>query len=176
MSLPNPLSAIQLLWVNLTTDSLPAIALGLERADDSLMQKPPIKADSPLFSAERVFRIVFEGILIGVLAVSAFVIGSNMRSVTVGSTMCFFVLGASQLFHSFNMQSEKSIFARRKQKNIFVFVSFVVCLCMQICSISIPFFANLFSVVALNATEWIICFALSICPVAISEIYKRFKK
>lgn len=176
MSLPNPLSAIQLLWVNLTTDSLPAIALGLERADDSLMQKPPIKADSPLFSAERVFRIVFEGILIGVLAVSAFVIGSNMRSVTVGSTMCFFVLGASQLFHSFNMQSEKSIFARRKQKNVFVFVSFVVCLCMQICSISIPFFANLFSVVALNATEWIICFALSLCPVATSEIYKRFKK
>ncbi len=176
MSLPNPLSAIQLLWVNLTTDSLPAIALGLERADDSLMQKPPIKSDAPLFSAERVLRIIFEGILIGTLAVSGFVIGNNLRGSEVGSTMCFFILGASQLFHSFNMRSEKSIFARGKKKNPFVYISFAVCLCMQICAVSVPFFADLFSVAALDITEWGICLALSVCPILICEIYKRFKK
>ncbi len=175
VSLPSPLSAIQLLWVNLTTDSLPAIALGLERAPDSVMLRPPVKPNSPLFSGARTMRIIFEGILIGTLAISAFVIGTNLRDFSVGRTMCFLVLAASQLFHSFNMRSEKSIFSRDTKKNPFVWVSFFLCLTMQTSVILIPAAANLFGVTALSAVEWAISLSLSLCPLAVSEIYKSLK-
>ncbi len=176
MSLPTPLTAIQLLWVNLTTDSLPAIALGLERAHDSVMERAPIKPDSPLFSGSRVFRIIFEGLLIGTLAVSAFVIGSNIRGNDVGKTMCFLVLGISQLFHSFNLRSEQSVFSKNKQRNPFVWLSFFFCLALQASVVLIPAAATLFGVSALGVAEWGIVFALSVCPLLICEVYKRLTR
>ncbi len=175
VSLPSPLSAIQLLWVNLTTDSLPAIALGLERAHDSVMERPPIKADEPLFSGARVARIIFEGILIGTLSVSAFVIGNNTGGYSVGRTMCFLVLGVSQLFHSFNMRSDESIFKRKLNKNPFVWISFFFCFALQASVILIPKAAELFGASALNMTQWAIALSLSSMPLVIGEIYKRFK-
>ncbi len=176
MSLPSPLSAIQLLWVNLTTDSLPAIALGLEKASDSLMERPPISPRSPLFSGSRVARIIFEGLLIGTLAISAFAIGTNTRDFSVGRTMCFLVLGISQLFHSFNMRSEESVFSRKTKKNPFVWLSFFLCLGLQTSVILIPAAASLFGVSSLLLKEWGIVFGLSACPLLISEVYKKLKQ
>ncbi|MBR5286522.1 MAG: cation-translocating P-type ATPase [Clostridia bacterium] len=174
-SLPSPLSAIQLLWVNLTTDSLPAIALGLEKTPDDVMERAPIKADSPLFGGARVARIIFEGILIGTLAISAFVIGNNTSGFETGRTMCFLVLAVSQLFHSFNMRSEKSVFARGKRKNTFVWISFFFCLLLQSAVILIPPVAELFGATQLTAVEWIISLALSSVPLVVCEIYKMLK-
>lgn len=173
LSLPSPLSAIQLLWVNLTTDSLPAIALGLERASDDVMDRPPIKADSPLFDGKRIARILFEGILIGTLAISAFVIGTNLRGMAAGRTMCFLVLGTSQLFHSFDLRSEKSIFSRSVKKNPFVWLSFFLCLVLQASVILVPVAATLFGLTALTVREWCISFLLAICPLVVCEVYKR---
>ncbi len=175
VSLPSPLSAIQLLWVNLTTDSLPAIALGLERAHDGVMERPPIKPDSPLFSGARIARIIFEGILIGTLAISAFVIGSNLRGFSVGRTMCFLVLAVSQLFHSFNMRSDESVFSRKNKKNPFVWISFLLCFVLQASVILIPAAASLFGVTALEYNEWIIAVGLSAVPLIVCEVYKKFK-
>ncbi len=175
VSLPSPLSAIQLLWVNLTTDSLPAIALGLERAHDSVMERPPVEAKAPLFSGSRVARIIFEGLLIGTLSVLAFVIGNNMSGFLTGRTMCFLVLAVSQLFHSFNMRSDESIFKRKLNKNPFVWVSFVSCFALQSSVILIPQAAELFGVVPISAAQWAISIALSSMPLIICEIYKRFK-
>lgn len=175
VSLPSPLSAIQLLWVNLTTDSLPAIALGLERASDSVMERPPIRSDSPLFDGARVARIIFEGILIGTLAISAFVIGNNTNGFLSGRTMCFLVLAVSQLFHSFNLRSEKSVFARGSKRNAFVWVSFFFCFALQSSVILIPAAAKLFGVTALTASEWAISVLLSAVPLVVCEIYKRLK-
>jgi len=176
VSLPSPLSAIQLLWVNLTTDSLPAIALGLERAPDSVMLRPPVKPDSPLFSGRRVARIMFEGILIGTLAISAFVFGTNMRGFEVGRTMSFLVLGSSQLFHSFNMRSEKSILSGDTKKNPFIWIAFFLCLVMQTSVILIPSASGLFGLTSLTACEWAISFALAVCPLLTCEVYKLLKK
>ncbi len=175
VSLPSPLTAIQLLWVNLTTDSLPAIALGLERASDSVMERPPIRPDSPLFGGVRVVRIIFEGILIGTLAISAFVIGNNCRGFEVGRTMCFLVLAVSQLFHSFNMRSEKSVFAKGKKPNPFVWISFFFCLALQSAVILIPQAASLFGAVSLSAFEWAVSLLLSATPLVVCEIYKLLK-
>ncbi len=175
VSLPSPLSAIQLLWVNLTTDSLPAIALGLERPSDDVMEREPIKPTAPLFSGTRTARIIFEGILIGTLAISAFVIGINTSCFLAGRTMCFVVLAVSQLFHSFNMRSESSVFSKKNKKNSFVWIAFFVCLALVCSVILIPKAAILFGVAQLNVAEWLICFALSVCPLAVCEIYKLLK-
>ncbi len=175
MSLPSPLSAIQLLWVNLTTDSLPAIALGLEKAADDVMEHAPIKPNSPLFGGVRVARIIFEGILIGTLATSAFVIGSNTSGFETGRTMCFLVLAVSQLFHSFNMRSEKSVFKKGKRKNPFVWIAFFFCLFLQTTVILIPQAAKLFGAVTLTLSEWAISLLLSYVPLVVCEIYKLLK-
>lgn len=176
LSLPSPLSAIQLLWVNLTTDSLPAIALGLEKTSDEVMDRPPIKPNSPLFSAMQVMKMIFEGILIGTLAIIAFTIGTNTGDFMVGRTMSFLVLGNSQLFHSLNLRSEKSFFSRKIKKNPFVWFSFFICFIMQTSVVLIPKAANLFGVTGLSAEKWLITLALSTCPLLVGEIYKRFKK
>lgn len=176
VSLPSPLSAIQLLWVNLTTDSLPAIALGLEKASDEVMKRPPIKPTEPLFSAAGTIRIIFEGLLIGTLAITAFVIGNNTNCFLTGRTMCFVVLAVSQLFHSFNMRSEKSVFSKSVKKNTFVWIAFFFCLFMVCSVVIIPQAAHIFGVISLTFFEWIICFALSVCPLIVCEIYKLLKK
>ncbi len=174
LSMPTPLSAIQLLWINLTTDSLPAIALGLERTPDSVMLRPPVSPDSPLFPIGRAFRIAFEGILIGMLATAAFFIGSR-TDFTTGRTMCFAVLGMSQLFHSFNLRCENSVFAKSETKNPFVAAAFAICLAMQASVILIPAASSLFGVCGIGISDWVICLLLSVCPIAASEIYKLFK-
>ncbi len=176
LSLPSPLSAIQLLWVNLTTDSLPAIALGLEKTSDEVMDRPPIKPNSPLFSVTYVIKMIFEGILIGTLAIIAFAIGTNTENFMVGRTMSFLVLGISQLFHSLNLRSEKTIFSHNTKKNPFVWLSFFVCLIMQTAVVLIPKASNLFGVTNLSLDKWLITLALAVCPLLIGEIYKRFKK
>ena len=172
ISLPSPLSAILLLWVNLTTDSLPAIALGLEKTPDSAMERPPVDPKTPLFSAKRVLRMIFEGILIGTLSISAFVIGIKRQGFMMGRTMCFFVLAVSQLFHSFNMRSEKSIFSRKKEKNPFVIIAFLICFALTSFVILIPGARTLFGTLAMGAEEWIICLCLSAVPVVFCEVYK----
>ncbi len=176
ISLPSPLTAIQLLWINLTTDSLPAIALGLEKTDDSVMECPPIDASSPLFSSLRVARMVFEGTLIGTLSIIAFVIGNNTSSFIVGRTMCFLVLGMSQLFHSLNLRSDNSIFCKKKNRNPFIWIAFFLCLSMQTSVVLIPQAASLFCVALLEAKQWMIAVALSTAPLCVGEIYKRLIK
>ncbi|MBR4799912.1 MAG: cation-transporting P-type ATPase, partial [Clostridia bacterium] len=173
LSLPSPLSAIQLLWVNLTTDSLPAIALGLEKAPESVMERPPVKPDSPLFTAKRSARIVLEGLLIGGLAIIAFLLGCR-RGFEAGRTMCFTVLSVSQLFHSFNLRSEKSVFSRRKKRNPYVYAAFAVCLAMQLSALLIPSLSALFGVAAMTPDEWAWCAGLSAAPLAAGEIHKLF--
>ncbi len=175
VSLPSPLSAIQLLWVNLTTDSLPAIALGLEKTPDSVMERDPIKPNSPLFSATRALRILFEGILIGTLSVSAFVIGIKTGDFSVGRTMCFLVLGVSQLFHSFNLRSEESVFSKKTKRNPFVWIAAIFCFALQSSVVLIPAASNLFGVCALSVTQWLIALVLSACPLIVCEVYKKLK-
>lgn len=175
LSLPSPLSAIQLLWVNLTTDSLPAIALGLEKTPDSVMDRPPVKPDEPLFSKGRSLRILLEGLLIGALAVAAFFIGCG-RSFDAGRTMCFTVLSVSQLFHSFNMRSEKSVFRRHIKRNPYVYAAFAACLAMQLSALLIPSLSSLFGVVPMTGAEWAWCAGLSASPLITGEIHKLFTR
>ena len=106
--MPSPLTAVQLLWVNLITDSLPAIALGMEPPEQDVMKRPPISPKEGLFTGELMFSIAAEGILIGSLTLFSYVVG--MKYLGNGSSMAFAVLSFSQLFHAYNMRSRHSLF------------------------------------------------------------------
>lgn len=192
--LPTPLVAVQLLWVNLVTDSLPAISLGVEPTAMDIMKKKPISPSKGMFADGLAMHILFEGIMIGSLALLAFVIGYHyydlpamsrlMKETTnislpttyipwVGRTMAFAVLSLSQLFHSFNMRSEHSlseigIFTNRK-----LVYSFIICAFLQISVIMIPTLAKIFQVVPLNIRQWAITLFLAFVPIIVVELQKK---
>ena len=113
LGLKSPLLAIQLLWINLVTDSLPAIALGLEKPDENIMSRKPICSKKGLFADGLWSKIFIEGTMIGMLTLFAFSIGNNLYGLEVGRTMAFVSLGMLELVHSFNIKSEESIFKVR---------------------------------------------------------------
>ena len=192
LGLPSPLLAVQLLWVNLVTDSLPAISLGVEPAAKDIMKKKPIDPSKGMFADGLIFKILSEGIMIGLLALTAFMIGvrfydykgtfPNMEFTAhllkeippqVGRTMAFAVLSISQLFHSFNMRSEHSLTKIGFFTNPKILISFLVCTVLQIGVISIKPLAIIFKVVALTPIQWLIVFILSFLPIVIVEFQKQ---
>lgn len=169
----SPLTAIQLLWVNLVTDSLPAIALGLDTPDEDIMQKPPRDPKKGLFADGLWTAIIFEGLMIGALALLAFVIGANIfASLTVGRTMAFAVLSISQLVHAFNMRSERSVIKAGLFKNPFLVLSLIAGLILEVTVISVPALSGIFGAVSLNAVQWFITALLSVMPLVIVELQK----
>lgn len=176
MSLPSPLSAIQLLWVNLVTDSIPAIALGMEKTHDSVMDRKPMSKSEGLFSGGLGMRITAEGILIGCMSLSAFLLGLKSGDERVASTMCFGVLSFSQLFHAFNMRSEKPFYARAIPKNVPLFLGVLACMALQAGIMLLPQTATLFGVVPLEAHQWLTVACLSFTPIPVCEIFKILKR
>ncbi len=173
----SPLSAIELLWVNLVTDSLPAIALGLDPNDGNIMQKPPKANAKKLFSGGLWGDIVFEGMMIGSLALLAFSIGKNIfNDIIIGQTMAFAVLSISQLVHAFNMRSEESVIKSGLFKNKYLVLSFIAGLILEVSVISIAPIASIFGVVQLSVLQWTITAGLSALPLIIVELQKAAKK
>ena len=173
LKLPSPLLAIQLLWVNLVTDSLPALALGAEPARDDIMEKPSDTSHS-IFSGGAGKSIVIEGCFIGALAFLAFTIGRVYFDTNTGRTMTFAVLSMSQLVHSFNLRSERSLFKTGISGNPKLIFAFIVGMVMQISVISVPFLAEIFKAVPLTAFQWLIVAGLSLIPLLVVETEKKF--
>ncbi|MCH5209781.1 MAG: calcium-translocating P-type ATPase, PMCA-type [Oscillospiraceae bacterium] len=169
----SPLTAIQLLWVNLVTDSLPAIALGLDAPEDDIMDKKPRSPKKGLFADGLWASIIFEGLMIGALALLAFSIGANLfGGLIAGRTMAFAVLSISQLVHAFNMRSEHSVIMAGLFKNPYLILSFIVGLLLEVSVISVPRLAVIFGVVQLSFPGWVIVAALSFMPIVIVEAQK----
>ncbi|MCL2564774.1 MAG: cation-translocating P-type ATPase [Defluviitaleaceae bacterium] len=171
-----PLLAIQLLWVNLVTDSFPALALGVDPADEDIMENPSAKTGDNLFTPELWKRIILEGAMIGGLSLTAFVYGTTRHDapgeIWIGRTMCFAVLGISQLVHAFNMRSEKSLLKIRPFSNIYLVGAFFAGLLLQITVIMTPAISTVFGSIPLNLEQWSIVALLSIMPLIIVEIEK----
>lgn len=174
-----PLVAIQLLWVNLVTDSLPAIALGLDPVERSIMERKPRDPKKGLFADGLWASICLEGGVIGGVALLAYSIGINIlsrNSVDVARTMAFCVLSVSQLFHAFNMRSDKSVLNGRFFENKLLVFSLVVGILMQILVVSIPAFARVFKVCQLSVFGWLTVAILSVVPLVVVELQKATTK
>lgn len=175
LNFPTPLLAVQLLWINLVTDSLPAISLGCEPPDEAIMCRQPNDPKKGMFADGLGIQILLEGLFIGFLALSAFLIGTRFlpgKSLTLGRTMCFCVLGLSQLFHSFNMRSSRSLFSIGLLSNKKLLFSFFICFVLQAAVISIPALAAVFKVLPLSFVQWGICLFLSFLPIPVMELQK----
>ena len=169
----SPLLAIQLLWVNLVTDSLPAIALGLEPAEKDIMNRKPVTSRKGLFADGLWSKIITEGILIGALTLVAFSIGNKWYGLEVGRTMAFVAIGVLELVHSFNIKSDKSIFKVGILENKFLLGSFILGVFVQTIVVIIPMLANIFKLVPLNFIQWGITLLISIIPIPVIELQKK---
>jgi Ca2+-transporting ATPase len=180
MRLPPPLLTIQLLWINMATDSLPAVSLGTEPIEPDIMKRKPISPKKSLFSDGLGYNILIEGGFLGAIAFLAFVIGKNFFDVgevpIIGRTMTFATLCLSQLLHSFNIKSKLSILNTNLFNNIKLIYSFILCTFLQVTVITVPMFSKIFKLQNLNFTQWLMVAMLSITPFLISEIEKIFVK
>ncbi len=174
--LQSPLLAIQLLWINLVTDSLPAIALGLEKEEKGIMERKPRNSKKSIFADGLWSKIITEGIMLGVLDLFIFSLGNNLYGIDVARTMAFVSLGLLELVHSFNIKSEGSILKKGALNNKFLIGSFILGTILQVIVVIIPYFANIFSLVTLNQTQWIYTILISLLPLPIIEMQKWINK
>ena len=176
LGVKSPLLAIQLLWVNLVTDSLPAIALGLEPPEKNIMNRPPRDSRKSIFADGLMGKIVVEGFMIGMFTILAFFIGNKYYGIEVARTMAFISLGMLELIHSFNVKSEESIFKVGLFENKYLLGAFVLGTVLQLGIIFVPSLAEIFKLTQLNATQWLITIVISIAPIIIVEIQKKFNE
>ena len=171
---PTPLLAIQLLWVNLVTDSFPALALGADPIQGDVMEQPPHKREEGVFSGGVGFAVAVEGCLVGALALLAYTIGRaffdyDPAAPAIGRTMAFCVLSLSQLVHSFNMRSEHSVLKLGLLSNRKLVAACGFCAILMVSVVLFPPLSALFQTTALTAFQWLIVAALSLCPLLVVE-------
>lgn len=173
--MPAPLLPIQLLFINLVTDSLPALALGAEMPDSRVMQRPPRDSAKSFFADRTGLDIALEGMLIGALSLFAFVAGNSLfknSCVELGRTMAFAAQSLCEIAHSFNMRSRRSVFSIGIFSNRKLTVCAALCAALQLTVMTVPPLAALFNVSALTPAEWLTVAALAISPIAFSELGK----
>lgn len=175
LGLEAPLLAIHLLWINLVTDSLPAIGLGLEPADKYIMNKKPKNPRKGIFSDGLWSKIIFEGTMIGIITLISFYIGLTY-SLAVARTMAFVTLGMTELIHSLNIRSDSSLFEIGLFKNKYIIFSFIVGAILQISVVVFSPLASMFDTVSLNLTQWIYTILLSLLPLFIMEAKKKLNE
>ena len=186
---PVPLLPTQILWINLITDTLPAIALGVDPGDKDVMKKKPRNPRESFFAEGAGFRAILGGTLIGVLTLAAFYFGLKEYGYSLGSkdipesvltyarTMAFVVLAASQLFYSLTMRNAtKSIFQVGLFTNKYLVGAIVIGFILQFGVISIPVFASAFKVQMLSGRDWILVILFALVPLAVNEVVKLFAR
>jgi P-type Ca2+ transporter type 2C len=188
----SPLRPIHLLWVNLVTDTLPALSLGVDPGDPNVMEEKPRNPKHSLFAGGSGMSLILNGILIGGLTLAAFVIGARVYTgttslfpifpenisedaLTHAQTMAFVVLSVSQLVHSLNMRHpNKSIFQIGLFTNKWLIASLLFGIFLQDVVITVPFLRDVFKVFDLNTKDWMFVGLLSIVPLVVNEIAKIF--
>lgn len=162
-----PLLPVQLLWVNLVTDSLPAVALGVDTVDKNIMSGRREEKNMWL-------GIILEGFMIGALALIAFALGKVVfGSQDIGRTMCFCVLSISQLVHAFNMKSRESLLRINAFDNIYLVGALLLGIFLQWLVVEPDFMRRIFGTAPLSWSQWLAVMGLSVVPILVCEFEKR---
>ena len=172
LKLDTPLLAIHLLWINLVTDSLPAIALGMEKAENDIMKKSPINPKKSIFSDGLGSKIVTEGLMIGILNLTIYCIFLSRYSLEAARTASFVSLGLTELIHSFNIKSSKSILNHDVFNNKYLILSFIVGVLLQVSVVIFKPIASVFKITTLNLNQWSLIIMFSLIPVVLVELQK----
>lgn len=191
---PAPLTAIHILWVNLITDTLPAIALGVDPEDPDIMRHRPRAATERIFVKTDISFMIWNGLLIGMLTLFAFMEGLKIYS-DAGSlfavnladvssealihaqTLAFLTLSIAQLFHAFNVRSrDKSIWEIGLFSNRYLTAAVGVGILLQVVLVHVPIVSEWFHLRALVLEEWIFVLGLSLIPVGLNELVKAVRR
>mgnify|MGYP002383062243 CR=1 FL=1 len=173
-----PLVPVQLLWLNLVTDSLPALALGVEPVEEGVMEEKPRDAAAGLFDQKFSFRLAWQGLMVGGLTLAAYFLGFTRLAApgmegAVANTMAFATLTLCQLFHAFNVRSEdRSLFAQGALSNPAMNRAFLVGMALQLSVLLVPPLQGVFAVTAMDSAQWLAVFGLAAAPIPICEITK----
>ena len=174
-NLDSPLLAVHILFINLVTDTLPSLALGIDPASPNIMHHKPVKEGS-LFERGLVFRIAFYGVYLAIITLVAYLIGSR-DNYTIALTMAFTVLCLSQIFHSLNQSSsEVSLFSKNYPRNKMLYLAIIGSLFFLGLVLFIEPLREFFSLGVLSLNEWIIVMILSLSPILVVEIFKIIKR
>lgn len=172
MALPMPFAPVHLLFINLLTDSLPAIAIGMEPAEKDLLSRKPRNPKEGILTKEFMLKLFLQGGLIAVCTMTAFHLGLNQGGAAVASTMAFCTLTLARLFHGFNCRSSHPIFRIGFSGNWYSLGAFLAGVVLLSLVMFVPFLERLFSVTALTGTQIGLVYLLAVIPTVIIQLTK----
>lgn len=177
------LKPVHLLWINLVTDCFPALALGMEKAEPDIMQRSPRDAKAGIFSGGMGVDIAYQGAMVSALVLLSYFIGHYMESgvweiadSSEGMTMAFLTMSMAEIFHSFNMRSQRSSIFKLGSRNKLLNIAAVVTLVATTLVCEVPFLANAFGFSAVSLAEYLIAIGLGVCVVPIVEVVKLIQR
>lgn len=175
-NLGNPLLPIHILWINLVTDSLPALALSVDPAEKDVMTRKPRNTKEGFFTKGMTWRIAYQGATIGLISLVAYLLGFRDGGQELGQTMAFSVLAFAQLFHVRNLHSlRKSSFRSNIFKNKALIGAILISAGMMLAILFYPPFMKAFKLTSMDTIHWIYVLGLSLVPIVVVELFKLFK-
>ena len=178
------LEAPHLLWINLITDTFPALALGVEPGEEDIMRQPPRSGKAGIFSGGVGVDLIYQGVMVSMLTLAAFLIGHSMDpNTTVGSlnsengiTMAFLTMSMAEIFHSLNMRSQRSSIFALKKHNLWLYGAMLAAVALTALVVEVPFLANLFGFTGIDFREYAISMGLAVLVIPITETVKFIQR
>ena len=178
------LEPVHLLWINLVTDCFPALALGMEKAEKDIMTRQPRSAKAGIFSGGMGFDIAYQGVMVSVLTLLSFFIGHYMESgvweipsaSAAGTTMAFLTMSMAEIFHSFNMRSQRGSIFTMGTVNWALWISLGMALLMTSVVCEVPVLAAAFSFTTVTFREYLVAIGLGALVIPIVEIVKAIQR
>ena len=172
INLPMPFAAVHLLFINLLTDSMPAIAIGMEKSNGNLLREKPRGRSESILNKELLKIVAFEGIIISIFTIISFYCGNPHLNPKAASTMAFSTLCLARLFHGFNCRGNQSIFKLGITTNIYSICAFLVGVLLLSTVLFIPSLKIVFNVVSLSGNQYLLLIFCAIMPTVIIQLLK----
>ena len=180
------LNPVHLLFINLITDTFPALALGMEKGEPDTMRRPPRESNEGIFARGLGFDVIYQGVLVTVITIISYLIGNYFESGVFfpvangvsdhGMTMAFLTMSMCEIFHSFNVRSQrKSIFSLKEQNKV-LWLSMLASLLMTTLVLEVPFLANAFGFTPIGITEYLIALGMGLLVIPVVEIVKCIQR
>ncbi|WP_017727249.1 calcium-translocating P-type ATPase, SERCA-type [Halalkalibacterium ligniniphilum] len=178
LGMPLPLVAIQILWINLVTDGLPAMALGMDQPEGDVMKRPPRSPNEGVFARGLAWKIVSRGFMIGVVTLVAFwlTLQANPDDLTRAQTVAFVTLVMAQLIHVFDCRSEYSVYHRNPFENIYLVIAVLSSTLLMLIVIYYPPLQTVFHTVSLSVREWLLILGMAAIPTVVLGGFQLFRR
>ncbi|MDN4754619.1 calcium-translocating P-type ATPase, PMCA-type [Porphyromonadaceae bacterium W3.11] len=175
-NLGTPLLPIQLLWINLVTDSLPALGISLDPEDKDVMNRPPIDSNKGFFTKGFIWRISYQGVMVGLIGLTSYLIGMHDGGQELGQTMAFISICMAQLLHIRNLHSNvRPSWHFSPLRNKKLIGAMLISLMLILVVYFIPFLRDIFHLVELDTTHWVIVMVMMFIPILLVNIFKLLK-